>query len=122
MAQIRSKQDEDLIQLTLQLRNRKDNDEKYAKFRGDNLIGVCVNTLLRDLVLIYMQNHIVPKVGFFRDLVTVLQPKNWPALKQIFGGFIRGTGLDVRCLNSASMTNSNMRIGRRSRNDCRQSV
>ena len=35
-----SKQDEDLLQLTLQLRNKKENDEKYAKFRGDHLIGV----------------------------------------------------------------------------------
>ena len=35
-----SKQDEDLLQLTLQLRNKNENDEKYAKFRGDHLIGV----------------------------------------------------------------------------------
>ena len=44
MAPICSKQDEDLMQLTLQVRNRKDNDEKYAKFRGDNLIGVREDT------------------------------------------------------------------------------
>ena len=36
----RREQDEDLMQLTLQLRNKKENDEKYAKFHGDNLIGV----------------------------------------------------------------------------------
>ena len=35
-----SKQDEELLQLTLQLRNKKENDAKYAKFRGDLLIGV----------------------------------------------------------------------------------
>ena len=40
MAPIRT-QDEDLMQLTLQVRNRKENDGKYAKLRGDNLIGVC---------------------------------------------------------------------------------
>jgi hypothetical protein len=34
-----SKQDEDLMQLTLQLRNKKE-EEKYAKFHGDKLIGV----------------------------------------------------------------------------------
>ena len=34
-----SKQDEDLMQLTLQLRNKKE-EEKYAKFHGDELIGV----------------------------------------------------------------------------------
>jgi hypothetical protein len=31
---------DDLMQLTLQLRNKKENDKKYAKFHGDNLIGV----------------------------------------------------------------------------------
>lgn len=35
-----SAQEEDLMQLTLQLRNKKEND-KNAKFHGDNLIGVC---------------------------------------------------------------------------------
>lgn len=35
-----SKQDQELMELTLQVRNRKENDERYAKFRGDNLIGV----------------------------------------------------------------------------------
>jgi hypothetical protein len=40
MAPVRGRQDEDLMQLTLQVRNRKENDEKYARFHGDNLIGV----------------------------------------------------------------------------------
>lgn len=35
-----SKQEQDLMELTLQVKNRKENDNKYAKFRGDNLIGV----------------------------------------------------------------------------------
>ena len=34
-----SQQDEDLMQLTLQLRNKKE-EEKYAQFHGDKLIGV----------------------------------------------------------------------------------
>lgn len=34
-----SAQEEDLMQLTLQLRNKKEND-KNAKFHGDNLIAV----------------------------------------------------------------------------------
>lgn len=34
-----SKQEEDMMQLTLQLRNHIE-QEKYAKFHGDKLIGV----------------------------------------------------------------------------------
>lgn len=34
-----SKQEEDMMQLTLQLRNHIE-QEKYAKFHGDRLIGV----------------------------------------------------------------------------------
>lgn len=49
-----SKQDDDLMQLTLQLKNKKGNDEKYAKFHGDNLIGVsemhmCLTSANNDL-------------------------------------------------------------------------
>ncbi|KAK8929096.1 hypothetical protein H634G_03383 [Metarhizium anisopliae BRIP 53293] len=72
-----SKQDEDLMQLTLQLRNKKE-EEKYATFHGDNLLG----------------NPIVPKVGLWEDLKTVFQPSNWPALKRTADGLIKGTGLD----------------------------
>lgn len=38
------KMEDNLMQLTLQLRNRKDDDKKYAKFHGDSLIGVSANT------------------------------------------------------------------------------
>lgn len=44
MAPIGDNQREDLMQLTLQLRNRVENDKKYAKFHGDNLIGVSKST------------------------------------------------------------------------------
>lgn len=40
-----SAQDVDLMQLTLQLRNKKE-EEKYAPFHGDNLIGVSERHLL----------------------------------------------------------------------------
>ena len=33
--------DDELMELTLQIRNRKDADKQYAKFHGDSLIGVC---------------------------------------------------------------------------------
>ncbi|KAJ3546103.1 hypothetical protein NM208_g2174 [Fusarium decemcellulare] len=72
-----SKQDEDLMQLTLQLRN-KANEEKYAKFHGDNLIG----------------NPTVRPVGLWGDIKDVLQPSNWPALKRTVDGYIRGADPD----------------------------
>jgi hypothetical protein len=43
-----SKQEEDLMLLTLQLRNKKENVEKYAKFHGDNLIGVSLIRSVRE--------------------------------------------------------------------------
>ncbi|KAH8652136.1 putative prostaglandin G/H synthase 2/cyclooxygenase 2, pgh2/cox2 [Xylariales sp. PMI_506] len=82
-----SKQEEDLMQLTLQLRNKKEND-KYAKFHGDSLIG----------------NPIVPKVGLWGDVKAALQPNNWPALKKVVGGFIKGNGLDLQ--DAASLAGS----------------
>ena len=42
MAPTMDKMDDDLMQLTLQIRNRKDADKKYGKFHGDTLIGVSV--------------------------------------------------------------------------------
>ena len=36
---------DDEMQLTLQVRNRKDDDKQYAKFHGDNLIAVSIRTL-----------------------------------------------------------------------------
>lgn len=40
MASAKSTLEDDLLQLTLQMRNRKDEDKKYAGFHGDSLIGV----------------------------------------------------------------------------------
>ncbi|KAF4339201.1 linoleate diol synthase [Fusarium beomiforme] len=77
-----SKQDEDLMQLTLQLRNKKE-AEKYAKYHGDKLIG----------------NPTVPKVGLWDDVKSVLfKTSNWPALKRTADGLIKGTGLDGQSL------------------------
>lgn len=42
MAELKKPLEESLLQLTLQMRNRKDEDKKYAKFHGDSLIGVSV--------------------------------------------------------------------------------
>lgn len=52
-----SKQDEELMNLTLQLRNRK-NEEKYAKFHGDNLIGVGGITMFwLSIINIYVESN-----------------------------------------------------------------
>ncbi|KAH7141556.1 putative prostaglandin G/H synthase 2/cyclooxygenase 2, pgh2/cox2 [Dactylonectria estremocensis] len=78
-----SEQDEDLMQLTLQLRNKKENDEKYAKFHGDKLIG----------------NPIDPEVGLWEDVKAVFrQPSNWPALKRAIDGYIKSTVTDGQSL------------------------
>lgn len=37
---ITSRMHDELMQLTLQIRNRKDVDKKYASFRGDRLLAV----------------------------------------------------------------------------------
>ncbi|KAM0812769.1 putative Prostaglandin G/H synthase 2/cyclooxygenase 2, pgh2/cox2 [Seiridium cardinale] len=71
---------EDLMQLTLQLRNKRENDKKYAKFHGDNLIG----------------DPTVPKVGLWGDLKAVFQPSNWPILAKVADGLIKGDGLDLQ--------------------------
>ena len=39
--------DDDLLQLTLQIRNRKEDDKKYAKFHGDELIAVSIGSFKR---------------------------------------------------------------------------
>jgi hypothetical protein len=52
-----SKQDEELMNLTLQLRNRK-NEEKYAKFHGDNLIGVSgITVFWLSIINIYVESN-----------------------------------------------------------------
>ncbi|KAG5804232.1 hypothetical protein H9Q74_008603 [Fusarium xylarioides] len=79
---VMSKQDEDLMQLTLQLRNKKEAD-KYAKYHGDKLIG----------------NPIALKVGLWEDVKSVFsKSSNWPALKRTADGIIKGTGLDGQSL------------------------
>ncbi|KAI1036313.1 hypothetical protein LB503_003460 [Fusarium chuoi] len=79
---VMSKQDEDLMQLTLQLRNKKE-AEKFAKYHGDKLIG----------------NPIAPKVGLWEDVKSVFsKSSNWPALKRTADGIIKGTGLDGQSL------------------------
>ncbi|KAF5985757.1 linoleate diol synthase [Fusarium coicis] len=79
---VMSKQNEDLMQLTLQLRNKKE-AEKYAKYHGDKLIG----------------NPIAPKVGLWEDVKSVIsKSSNWPALKRTADGIIKGTGLDGQSL------------------------
>jgi hypothetical protein len=79
MASPRNELDEALMQLTLQLRNKKDNDKKYAEFHGDSLIG----------------NPIIAKVGTLGDLAALVQPSNWPSLKHIVDGLLKGAGVDV---------------------------
>ena len=39
-----AKTEDELMQLTLQIRNRKDADKQYAKFHGDSLLGVSRRT------------------------------------------------------------------------------
>ncbi|KAK2616823.1 hypothetical protein QQS21_000200 [Conoideocrella luteorostrata] len=90
-----SKQDDDLMQLTLQIRNKKE-AVKYAAFHGDNLIG----------------NPIVPKVGLWEDLKAVLQPSNWPTLKRTADGLIKGTGLDGQSLATIAGSLSNYSVQR----------
>ncbi|KAH7329412.1 putative prostaglandin G/H synthase 2/cyclooxygenase 2, pgh2/cox2 [Stachybotrys elegans] len=95
MGSQRKKQDEDLMQLTLQLRN-KDNDHKYAKFRGDNLIG----------------NQLVPKVGLWDDFITAVQPANWPSLGRAVTGYLSGTGVDSQSLATIAGSLSNYSVKR----------
>lgn len=53
---VMSKQDEDLMQLTLQLRNKKE-AEKYAKYHGDKLIGVCITAGIVSYLLTSIEPH-----------------------------------------------------------------
>ncbi|KAK8067329.1 hypothetical protein PG997_014076 [Apiospora hydei] len=70
-------QEEDLMQLTLQLRN-KNAEATYASFHGDELIG----------------DPAPPQTSTWQDVKAALQPKNWPSLGRIAEGAINGTGLD----------------------------
>ncbi|KAH7018578.1 putative prostaglandin G/H synthase 2/cyclooxygenase 2, pgh2/cox2 [Microdochium trichocladiopsis] len=69
--------EEDLMELTLQLRN-KENDNRYAQFHGDSLIS----------------NRIIPTVGTLGDIKAILRPKNWPALGDVVDSLLMGKGLD----------------------------
>ncbi|KAK7965797.1 uncharacterized protein PG986_000074 [Apiospora aurea] len=79
-----SPQEEDLMQLTLQLRN-KNAEAKYAKFHGDDLIGTST----------------------WQDVKAALQPKNWPSLGRIAEGVIHGTGLDGQAAATVAGSLSN---------------
>jgi hypothetical protein len=96
MASPRNELDEALMQLTLQLRNKKDNDKKYAEFHGDSLIG----------------NPIIAKVGTLGDLAALVQPSNWPSLKHIVDGLLKGTGVDNQGLATIAGSLSNYSINR----------
>ncbi|KAL9094108.1 MAG: hypothetical protein Q9165_003523 [Trypethelium subeluteriae] len=70
--------DDDLLQLTLQIRNRKDGDKKYAKFHGDELIA----------------DKIIPEVGFAGDLKSIFASRNWSALRGLADKFLLRGELD----------------------------
>ncbi|KAI1112035.1 heme peroxidase [Nemania sp. NC0429] len=74
--------EEQLLQLTLQIRDKKNQDAKYASFRGDNLLG----------------DHVTPTVGFWGDLGDILAFKNWPALSKLIDGAVLRKGLDGQSL------------------------
>ena len=124
MAAILDKIGDDLLQLTLQLRNRKDADKQYSKFHGDRLIAVmtittmsCVRTRA-DL----MQNEIVPEVGLGGDLKEIFSSRNWAALKSIFDGFILKKTVDVCNVNVGQLNFSYPVADEQRGADCRQSI
>ncbi|KAK4160491.1 linoleate diol synthase [Cladorrhinum sp. PSN259] len=90
-----SKRDADLLQLTLQLRN-KQNEEKYAKFHGDHLIG----------------NTIVPQIGSWGDAKAIFQPSNWPALARAVYGYTTGGGLNGQDLAQIAGSLSDYSVAR----------
>lgn len=94
--QAMSQQDEDLMQLTLQLRNKKENYEKYGKYHGDSLIG----------------NTTTPKVGLWGDVKSALQPSNWPAVGKAAAGYLTGSGIDGQSLATIAGSLSNDSVTR----------
>ncbi|KAL9064876.1 MAG: hypothetical protein Q9157_007672 [Trypethelium eluteriae] len=70
--------DDDLLQLTLQIRNKKEGDKKYAKFHGDKLIA----------------NKIFPVVGLAGDLKNIFASRNWSALRGLADKLILNGELD----------------------------
>ncbi|KAK5110343.1 hypothetical protein LTR62_006051 [Meristemomyces frigidus] len=87
--------DDELMQLTLQIRNRKDVDKKYAQFRGDQLLA----------------DAIIPKVGFLGDIQALLSRKNWPTFGNLFENLLSGkvSILDLASLASSLSDNSTLR-------------
>ncbi|KAI1159060.1 heme peroxidase [Nemania serpens] len=74
--------EEELMQLTLQIRDKKNQDAKYASFRGDKLLG----------------DGTTPKVGSWSDLEAIIAYKNWPALRKLIDGALLRKGLDGQSL------------------------
>ncbi|KXJ89872.1 putative prostaglandin G/H synthase 2/cyclooxygenase 2, pgh2/cox2 [Microdochium bolleyi] len=89
-------QDMDLTQLTLQLRDRKENDKKYAQFHGDKLIG----------------DPLVQKVGTWGDIKAVIQPSNWPALGKAISGVVSGKPVDLQSAASIAGSLSDYSVNR----------
>ncbi|KAI3318576.1 heme peroxidase [Xylariaceae sp. AK1471] len=83
--------EEELMQLTLQIRNKKSQDEKYASFRGDKLIG----------------DVTTPEVGVWSDLQAVLAFKNWPVLKKLIDRALLRKGPDGESLAQIAGSLSN---------------
>jgi hypothetical protein len=76
-----SKQNEDLMQLTLQLRNKKE-AEKYAKYHGDKLIGVCITVDIVSYLLISAEPHCSQGWFMGRCQIRVLQVKQLARLEE----------------------------------------
>lgn len=113
--------EDDLLQLTLQIRNRKEVDKRYAGFRGDKLIGVPLVVRFSESTLIQSQDQNVKKVGLVEDLRVVFASKNWTALGRLVNGFISGKGLDVGNPNKPASTVLT-KVGSECGSDCRRPV
>lgn len=93
---------DELLQLNLEMKNLKYND-KYAKYHGDKLIGVCSPTSDHSWSrLIVPQDKVAPK-GFVANLENslddfrrIFRPENFPAIGKVVIKAIGGHGLDVR--------------------------
>lgn len=88
--------EEELMQLTLQIRDKKNQDAKYASFRGDKLLGVSTVCFSSQAVFAdAFQDGTTPKVGSWSDLEAIIAYKNWPALRKLIDGALLRKGLDV---------------------------
>ena len=103
-----------LLQLNLEMKNLKYND-KYAKYHGDKLIGVCSTTALHSRPrsrLIILQDKVAPK-GFIANLENslddfrrIVRPENFPAIGEVVIRALGGHGLDVSHCTCTSQGNS----------------